>query len=235
MGTCLGSPSRGTLRRGQGRDGDGCPHLHAGQPLAVGAQLLVGQQQHAVDAARRDALQRQGGVTRGKPQRAARGLPVAMPGHSSAEARGKQRKRLPGSLARGMGTNCSGHSPVPSQQSGFPGRKDPWRGTSQHVPPQHQRCRGWILPGLRPLFLNGRGSGAGTYGARECKSLAWALFGSRGLCPGWGLSVLLWTCPEIRDLTATLGTKGRLFKCCQSRQEMRMSAGEKAARETCFF
>lgn len=182
MGTCLGSPSRGTLRRGQGRDGDGCPHLHAGQPLAVGAQLLVGQQQHAVDAAWQDALRRQGGVTRGKPQRAARGLPVAMlkPGGSKAK----------GSRARWhveWKPMCSGHSPVPSQQSGFPGRKGPWRAPSQHVPPQHQRCRGWILPGLRPLVLNGRGSGAGIYGARERKSLAWALFGA-------GDSVLVGDC-----------------------------------------
>lgn len=101
--------------------GTGGPHLHARQPLAVGTQLLVGQQQHAVDAARRDALRRQGRVTRGKPQRAARGLPVAMPGPRSAEAMGKQRKRLPGSLARGMATNCSGHGPVPSQHGSFPG------------------------------------------------------------------------------------------------------------------
>lgn len=118
------------------------------------------------------------GQTPARCPRAARG---------DAEARGKQSKRLPGSLARGMETNCSGHSPVPSQQSGFPGRKGPWRAPSQHVPPQHQRCRGWILPGLRPLVLNGRGSGAGIYGARESKSLAWALFGA-------GDSVLVGDC-----------------------------------------
>lgn len=161
------------------------------------------------------------GQTPARCPRAARG---------DAEARGKQRKRLPGSLARGMETNVLRAQPCPQPAERLPWQKGPMESTQAARPspapavqrmdparaetfgPERQGQRGWYLWGQR-VQEPGVGS-------------LW----SRGLCPGWALSVLLWTCPEIRDLTATLGTKGWLFKCCQSRQEMRMSAGEQQER-----
>lgn len=82
----LGSPGEGTegpqggrpllpwlcsSHRRQRRDrrrGWGWAHLHPGQPLAVGDQLLLGQQQHGVDAARRDALREAGESHRHSPR-----------------------------------------------------------------------------------------------------------------------------------------------------------------------
>lgn len=47
-------------------------------------------------------------------------------------------------------------------------------------------------------------------------SSVWGLAETGSLCPRQGWAVPLQACSEIRDLSAGLGRKWQLFKCCRT-------------------